>query len=377
MLSRNKHLDDLPAGGDVRVTQRRKEDSRARRQSALKRNAAGALLFVVLAVVVIRWCSPQAPPLRVVWPNTEKLGEARLQSGSTLLLRSGQPFSVSPVSATKWDVSWSYSDAKGEGFPVTWSPSGNFDTLEMTCRPRAAGWQRLVSWLWPARFVSLHATEAVALGEGRYVVAPQKGAPVRLSSRVVASYETSPEARWHESALPLLEEAARQSSLARGATWTIARPPDESRAQNKSRAQDEPNTQNEASRPRESSTRNQANAADSATKEKTDDATYAVLSPQSFRDPVQALTQCAQVMAARAPRAGIKWIAHENPGKQPRALLWLSFDSPETSRPRRSNRASQVPPIVGARGGWVVRKGGTVGESVNWWDKLQTSKPSP
>ncbi|HVF85309.1 MAG TPA: hypothetical protein VM821_04960 [Abditibacteriaceae bacterium] len=371
MLSRNKYPDDLPAGGDVRVTQRRREESRARRQRIQKLCVTGALLFLVLVVVVTRWRSPQAPSLRVVWPSSQKLGEATLQSGSTLVLRAGQPFVVSPVGATKWDVSWRYSDAKGQGFPVTWTPSGSLDTLEMTCRARSAGWQRLISWLWPTRFVSLHATEAVPLGEGRFVVVPQKGAPVRLSSRVVASHELSPETQWHESALPLLEEAARRSSsLSRGATWTIVRSPNESR-------EDKSSTRNQAERSSKPTPQIRTDSTDSEEKAKNDTATYAVLSPGSFRDPVQALTQCAQIMAARAPHVGIKWVAREKLGKQPRALLWLSFNSPKTLKQRRQDRAPQTLPSVGARGGWVVRSGEVVGTSVNWWDKAQTSKPSP
>jgi len=363
--------DDLPAGGDARVTLRRRKESRARRQRARKRNAAGALLFVVLAVAVIRWRSPQAPHLRVVWPSTEKLGAATLESGSTLVLRAGQPFVVSPVDAANWDVSWHYDGARGEGFPITWPPSGNSDTLEMSYRARAQGWQRLVSWLWPTRFVSLQGTAAVSLGEGRYVVVSQPGAPVRLSSRVVASHEVAPEARWNESALPLLEEAARRSSsLSSGATWTIVRPLSEWRTQNELR------TQSAAKGTSASSTRNRTNAGSSPVTAKNDTATYAVLSSESFRDPLPALTQCAQIIAARAPGASIKWIARETPGVLPRALLWLSFNSPKTSKKRR-NRAQQISPVVGSRGGWVVRNGDVLATSVDWWSTSQTPKPSP
>ncbi len=363
--------DDLPAGGDARVTLRRREESRARRQRARKRNAAGALLFVVLAVAVIRWRSPQAPHLRVVWPNTEKLGAATLESGSTLVLRAGQPFVVSPVDAANWDVLWHYDGARGEGLPIVWPPSGNLDTLEMSYRARAQGWQRLVSWLWPTRFVSLQGTAAVSLGEGRYVVVPQPGAPVRLSSRVVASREMSPEARWNESALPLLEEAARRSSsLSSGATWTIVRPLSELRTQNELR------TQSAAKGTSASSTRNRTNADSSPVTAKNDTATYAVLSSESFRDPVLALRQCAQIIAARAPQASIKWIARETPGVLPRALLWLDFNSPKTSKKRRRNRAHQISPVVGSRGGWVVRSGDVLATSVDWWSTSQTSKPS-
>lgn len=370
-MSRDKHLNDLPAGGDVRVTERRREAGRARRQRARKRSTVGALLFLVLAVVVIRWRSPQAPRLRVTWPNTQKLGEATLESGSTLVLRAGQPFIVSPADAANWEVSWHYNGAKGEGLPITWPPSGNLDLLEMSCRPRAKGGQHLISWLWPTRSVWLQGTSAVALGAGRYVVVPQPGAPVRLSSRVVASHEMSPEARWNESALPLLEEAARRSSsLSSGATWTIVRPLSELRTQNELR------TQSAAKGTSASSTRNRTNAGSSPVTAKNDTATYAVLSSESFRDPVLALSQCAQIIAARLPGASIKWIARETPGVLPRALLWLSFNSPKTSKKRR-NRAQQISPVVGSRGGWVVRNGDVLATSVDWWSKSQTPKPSP
>jgi hypothetical protein len=172
--------------------------------------------------------------------------------------------------------------------------------------------------VWPTRKLVLKATSPVALGGGRWVVVPVPGAPVRLSSRVVASPFVAEDARWHEDALPLLEQAVRKASgVLPGATWTLLPSADG------------------------------ATAAD-------DKSTYAALSPTSFKSAAAALTQCALVIEEVAPRADIKWIARARPqGKEPRAVLSLGFGE----KRRRT----------GAREGLIIPADRSQSVPVKWW----------
>ena len=366
-MSRDEHMDDIPAGADARVTQSRREQGRVRRQKRNRRQIVGVLLCLALLVALIRAMAPGAPILRVTWPDAQKLGSATLENGATVVMRNGQPFVVSSPDANGWDVSWRYTGVKGEGWPITWSASGSLDKLEMSCRARSHGWQKAVSWLWPTRELFLQGTAPVALGNRRFVVVPLAGAPIRLSSRVIAAQEVSPEARWDERALPLLESAARNAkTLSPGATWTIVQSP-------KVRDASAPI----ASLNGISSTRSAAAPNADATQ---DTATYAILPVNSFRDTAAALTECAQIIAARAPQTSIKWTAREKPvGKEAAALLWLDFKpipAPKTRTKRRRRRktpATIAKPSIGARGGWIVRAGESKGTPIDWWNDSLSS----
>ncbi len=354
---------DIPRGADIRVTQLRREESRARRQRLQTRQAASALAFLALLFLVVRVLAPAAPDLVVTWPNAQKLGRATLENGATVAIRAGQPFAVSPTDARNWDVSWNYTGVGGAGVPVAWPAAGSLDKLELHCRARAVGWQKTVSWLWPTRRLFLQGTAPVALDKTgrRFVVMPMSGAPIRLSSRVVAAYEVSPEARWNERALPLLEEAVRNApSLKSGATWTIFKMPSQ-----------------KSLKPATSSTGNVAATGDKAPGDSAPDdaATYAVLSPDSFTDATKTLVEIAQIIAHRAPQTNIKWIAREKPGaKQPRALLRLDFDQMPTLTKRRRHRKAAVP--IGARGAWVVRAGGSKATPFDWWSAPLAPSPN-
>lgn len=410
----DERFDEIPSGGDVRVTQRRRAEKAERRRLQSRRNALIFIAFVGVLALAIRAGAPRNPQLLVSWPNAQKLGAATLENDATVVIRGGQPFLVTPIDAQNWDVTWHYAGARGDGLPVTWPPAGSLDSLEMNCRPRAQGWARWISWLWPTRNIVLHGTSAVSLGAQRFVVMAQNGAPIRLSSRVVAAQNIAAEAVWDERALPLLEEAARRSSaLAPGATWTIAAPSasNSSITSTQNSKNGEPSdTKSSASSPHsvssphsapnvayKSSTRNvpssnasaDAKRVEASANNKSENgdfvatrgtATYAILVPQSFRDPVEALTQCAQIIAARAPQAGIKWIAREKVfGRQARALLWIDFKTPkrlsrrQLRRLRRSGTVTKSAFAVGARGGWVVRAGDTSATPVDWWN----SSPKP
>ena len=375
LLMRRDELldDDVPAGADVRVTQLRREESRARRQRQFRRHAMGVFAFVVALVLLIRVFAPSAPDLVVSWPNAQKLGRATLENGATVVIRAGQPFSVAPTDASRWDVSWNYTGVGGMGVPVAWPAAGSLDKLELNCRARAVGWQKAISWLWPTRRLWLQGTSPVALGGRRFVVIPAAGAPVRLSSRVLADAAVSGEARWDERALPLLEEAVRNAkTLKSGATWTILKMPSQ-----------------KSLKPATSSTRNVESAENSAPD---DLSTYAVLSPASFDDAAKTLAECAQIIARRAPQIGIKWIAREHAtgesvasknatGNQPRALLWLDFQTPRRAKTSRRRRHRKTIASIGARGGWVVRAGESKAKSVDWWRdasaKTRTSGAAP
>ena len=344
-----------------------------------------------MTALLIRVLAPTPPNLVVSWPDAEKLGRATLQNGATVAIRSGEPFvvmlsdtsavepdeasAVAPVNAQKWDVSWSYVGARGTGWPVVWPPSGSLDKLEMSCRARAVGWQKAVSWLWPTRELWLWATAPVALGERRFVVVPMAGEPVRVSSRVVASRE----ARWDERALPLLEFAVRHAkALQPSATWTIVNAPTASEPNASAPTASAPNRQPIAT----TSTRNSAsadktsadktNSDDSAFPPSRDTATYVVLSPGSFGNSIEALTQCAQIIAARAPQIGIKWIAREKPvAGQPGALLWLDFAAAKKTVPKRRRKSAAPAKKIGARGGWFVRAGTNQSVPVDWWSEAK------
>ncbi len=362
-MSRDEHLDDLPAGADVRVTLSRRELSRARRQRQGRNRKIGALLFVVLLIAFLRWHSPQAPGLVVAWPNSQKWGSATLENGATVVIRAGQPFVVSLSNPNDWDVSWHYTGVTGEGLPITWPAAGSVDKLELHCHARPRGWQKWVSWLWPTRQLFLQGTAPVALSDRRFVVVPLPGAPIRLSSRVVATHEVSPEARWDERALPLLEEAARDAkTLSVGATWTIVTAPSQRSLVGQSSTRTPLRSADAANAPGMSSTPD-------------DTATYAILSPESFRDATQSLTECAQIIALRAPQTSIKWLAREKPtGDQPRAVLWLDFKpivAAKTTRHRRRHHQSDT--SIGARSGWVVRAGDVKATPVDWWSALPLS----
>ena len=316
-LPRARDVDSVDRGGDLDVTRQRIENARLRREIQRRRFFQGLALFLVLFVLIARWRSPREPQIVVAWPS-QALGSSTLPNGTTVLMRGGQPFIVTILNATDWKVGWKWNGGEGEGLPMRWSPSGNLDTLQLKCRARPVGAQWLWSWLWPTRVLVLQGTSPVPIGGKRFVVVPQPGAPIRVSSRVVAqaSAQAATEARWHENALPLLEAAARNPSLKSGAIWTIV-PSSDGRTPAR------------------------------------DDSTYASLSPSSFSDAAAALTQVAQQIEVLAPKTDIKWIARLQPSDGvPRALLWLDFEK------RRQ---------VGARGGWIVESGNSVAQPTKWW----------
>ena len=309
--------DENARGGDIDVTRRRLENSRLRRAKQSRQFLQVFALCALLFVLAVRWWSPREPQLSVAWPSAT-LGSSRLPNGATISMRGGQPFTATIVDAALWNVRWNWSGGEGEGLPMRWSPSGNSDQLVLRCRAKPAGAQWLWSWLWPTRVLEVNGTSPVPLGNRRFVVVPQPGAPIRVSSRVVAqaSTQVATEARWHENALPLLEIAARNTILKSGATWTIVP------------------------------------SADGRTPAR-DDSTYVALSDSSFQNPADALTQIARQIETLSPKTDIKWVARLAPTKDtPRAILWLDFEK------RRK---------VGARGGWIVQSGNSVAQPTRWW----------
>jgi hypothetical protein len=273
-------------------------------------------LLLALVVLLVWWRAPRAPQLVVTWPNPQKYGQRVLDDGEIVLLRSGQPFSVSVPNAAEWDLSGSTKDTVVKGERITWSPTESRSTLEVRCRPVANGLSRLVSWIWPTRIVRLHGTTGVPSGQSRVYLVPQPGSRVWLSSQVMADSAVT----WDERVIPLLQFVAPgKGSVASGpAQWVLTRsfvgsPP------------------------------------------KGDTGTYARLAPVATARSGMAgraeetLATMARQIAGRSPKASIKFVARYEQEKSD-GVLRLAFDG------------------TAARGGWVRQNGQA--SPFFWWEDL-------
>lgn len=298
-------------------THLRLEQIRERSQRQKRWGLLALLLFFALLITLLRSRAPQAPQLVVTWPTPQKYGTKTFDSGATVLLRPGQPFTVSVTNSGAWNLSGSTGDTVVKGSRITWSPTTSRSTLTVRCRPAARGLRLLYAWLWPTRVLTLNGTSAVKSGNMLYHLVPQPGDAIWLSSRVLATGETT----WDERALPLLQNAIPPT--AKNAVWTMER-------------------------------------SFGASLTKGDNGTYAALRdlPQSSEAVPQVMAQVAQNIAAKVPTASIKFIVRlENPA-QPRGILRLAFDG------------------KGSRGGWIKSAPTGPAAPFTWWqDETDSREP--
>src|SRR4028119_2054420 len=94
---------------------------RSRERASRQKRITFLVLAVLLALIVLLvwWRAPQAPQMVVTWPNPQKYGQRVLDDGAIVLLRSGQPFSVSVPNSSDWDLSGSTKDTVVKGERIT------------------------------------------------------------------------------------------------------------------------------------------------------------------------------------------------------------------------------------------------------------------
>ncbi|HEX8234389.1 MAG TPA: hypothetical protein VF600_00370 [Abditibacteriaceae bacterium] len=285
-------------------------------------------LLLALLVLLVWWRAPRAPQLVVTWPNPQKYGQRVLDDGATVLLRSGQPFSVSVPNAADWDLSGSTKDTVVKGERITWSPTESSSTLEVRCRPVANGLARLVSWIWPTRVVRLNGTTGVTAGQSRVHLVPEPGSPVWLSSQVMADSAIT----WDERVIPLLQFVAPRSGNGSSGQpyWVLTNSFGESLLKG-----------DEGTYARLAAV--QAGASGAAAR-----------SANAGRIE-ETLATIARQIAGRSPKASIKFIARYEQEKSD-GVLRLAFDG------------------TAARGGWVRQNGQA--SPFFWWEDLASVSPS-
>lgn len=336
--------------------------ARARRQ---KRIALAVLLGVLGLLALGLWRSAPPPPrLIVTWPSPQKYGRRTFESGATVLLRSGNAFTVSVTDAERWNISGDTPntriDKSNRARQILWQPTSPSETLRVHCRAVAGGWRSLLARLWPTRTLTLNGTTAASSGGLRYYVHPRPGAPVWLSSQIVATDE----AKWDERALPLLEAAAQDLRQApRRAATTNAASPNAT-----------------AATPAVSApifthwrlVRSFKETKDSVVPG--DTGTYAVA---PLAEPLLELPRVAQNLARRRPATSIKIMARLDT-EPPRGVLRLAFDTPEAdgknengkndnNRNGRKQDDAKDAAAQGARAGWVINAGDKAATPLLWW----------
>ncbi len=331
--------------------------ARARRQ---KRIALAVLLGVLALLALGLWRSaPPAPRLIVTWPSPQKYGRRTFESGATVLLRSGNAFTVSVTDAERWNISGDTPntriDKSNRARQILWQPTAPSETLRVHCRAVAGGWRSLLARLWPTRTLTLNGTTAASSGGLRYYVHPRPGAPVWLSSQIVATDE----AKWDERALPLLEAAAQDlrqpprravaaSNATAGTTAAVVPPFTHWRL-----------------------VRSFKETKDSVVPG--DTGTYAVA---PLPEPLFEMPRIAQNLARRRPDTSIKIMARLDTDP-PRGVLRLAFDTPEADgksenskndndRERDKSDAKDAT-AQGARAGWVINAGDKAATPLLWW----------
>jgi hypothetical protein len=287
-------------------------------------------LVLAGAVLLVWWRAPRAPQLVVTWPNPQKYGQRVLNDGAIVLLRSGQPFSVSVPNSADWNLSGSTKDTVVKGARITWSPTESSSTLEVHCRPIAKGVARAVAWIWPTRVVQLHGTTGVPSGPSRVHLVPEPGSKVWLASQVVADSAVT----WDERVIPLLQQVVRgkDTVAATDAHWVLTSSFDSSPAQG-----------DVGTYARLATVPSPSDAAVSAT------TLGSASAPSSTNRVEEALAVMARQIAGRAPNASIKFVARYEK-EESDGILRIAFDD------------------TGARGGWIRQNGQA--SPFFWWDDL-------
>lgn len=293
--------------------------ARYRRRRQKQQMIVGAIIVAALGVMLLLLPrAPQAPTLFVIWPNARKFGTAQVPDGSTVLIRKGQPFSVSVSNAQSWSVR-SESDEQASSSATTqavsWSPQQNRATLKLHCRPQTVGLTRLISWTWPERLLTLHGVAPQILSDGRV----QLTAPALAEGavRVSASVQAMEAVAWDERAIPLLQSArASSSGTSEAPQWTLT------------------------------------NSFDGLAKTgaSNDEATYAIFNRTS-NSPAQLMAGVARQVSRRAPDASLKLIVRPVSNSQS-GVLRLAFDG------------------SGARAGWIKTSAKAAGTPFAWWQDV-------
>ena len=153
---------------ELKASLDRTEQRRVRAKEIRRRQMRGAALGVVIVLVVLgalllgvtAGSGPGAPPLllAVTWPHGETeapLAPQHVKSGATLLFKSGQAIKVTLPEPEKWNAHWTTPDVTNDGDAFDWTPSGQESTLTARVRAETSGSKKLLSWLWPAREITL------------------------------------------------------------------------------------------------------------------------------------------------------------------------------------------------------------------------------
>ena len=172
-----------------------------RRLRALGLVAAALLIPVAIAVGLTAARAPGAPFLVVTWPKP-KIPQV-IAPDQTILARGGQPFDVTITHPEDWDVLWKSGSAEQKEGAFKWAPTEDTGQLTALCQPRASGWEKYFSFLWPDREVAIQSTTAQSAGNyARSLTTGTTGAwvfPHVFAQGAVA---------WDERALSLLSESA-------------------------------------------------------------------------------------------------------------------------------------------------------------------------
>lgn len=335
---------------EYRVTQARMERARDR-QLRQKRSlfVAGAVLAVIVIVFGLASSirrSPAAvatPATTLTWPSSNKYGKRTFRMGredgepvqlGEVLARPNQPFTVTLANPAMWEATTVTAAGTSPGVVAKWR-AGKDENFKLFLRPVVSGWRKLFAWMEPKTEYRLTARQAQPLDANRRALTLQEaGNTIRavwLSSNVVASAEGgSATLVWDERAIPLLETAGRIIPYGgpkpgpgrsmplpppRAARWSLVDSFGSKRAAG-------------------------------------DKGSYFTLNGAEAlsEDAPIIMTRLARQIAARAPKASIKWIVADAGSSDARVTLRLEFDN------------------SAARGGWVKRTGEAAAAPLRWWN---------
>jgi hypothetical protein len=291
------------------------------------------LLLLLLAWSSLRASGRVSPPsVTVEWPSPQKYGRRIFASGATekapailatLVVRKGQPFTVSVSQPEKWTVRAVSTDTNETGSKVTWAPAQS-GKLKLFCRPKVGGWKRLFSWTLPTFEMHIEGIIPTVLADGRLRIPATKvptsgnttSRQVWLSSQVVTSgYATE----WDERVIPIAQAAPPPVAppFTSEPRWKLVN----------------------------------GFGPDLAARAAGDTGTYIQSNDRdAMAEVVDTTTRVARFAAEAASRASIKFIVAERAPTKFGAILRLDFDG------------------SGTRFGWVKNPGETAATPLRWWD---------
>lgn len=203
-------------------SEQRRASARARRHRQWRNLAGFVTLFALCGLALWRLNQerhggPSAPSLVIIWPNANQ--PQRAVSGSLLLGREGQSFTITVPNPDAWRLQWVTSDTIAQGQNMVWQPTQDGAILTAHCHSVATGWKRLVTWLWPERQVTLQSRLATSISGRRYKITPPRGG-LWLFPFIRAEVPIA----WDEHALPFLLTAPQPPTASNGLSpllWTI------------------------------------------------------------------------------------------------------------------------------------------------------------